>query len=111
MRPIRQTVTGVGQTPPIPLDMNLNPFSVSLGVVLNNDPGVTYTVEYTESDVWAEGYDPDMDTWIPLDGQEDAVANSNTFLVSPVTAVRMRVTAETAPGDAATLTVLQGNAP
>lgn len=110
MRPIRLTVTGVGQTVPVPLDMNLNPFSVSIGVVLNNTPGVTYTVEYTLSNVWAEDYDPDTDTWIALDGMEDAVAGANTFLVSPVTAVRMRVTAETAPGDAATLTILQGNA-
>src|SRR5678809_775423 len=108
MRPIYQTVTDVGQTPPIPLDGYLNPFNVSLRATKSGGP--TYTVEYTESDVFAEGYDPDTDTWNALDGMTDAVADAYETLTSRVSAVRMRVTAVGAPTDSVTLAVLQSGA-
>jgi hypothetical protein len=110
MRPIRITVTDVGQTDPIPLDQYLNPFNVSLRTLIDPTPGPTYTVEYTESDIWAEGYDPDTDTWNALAGMDAAIADAYATLVSPVTAVRMRVTAVGAPTDSVELTVLQSGA-
>lgn len=106
MRPVRQSTLGVMNTPIIPLDIYLKPFQVSLRAVITGAP--TYTVEYTEDDIWAAGYDPDAgtSTWLPLDGMTAAVANAYTTLTSPVTAVRMRQTVGAAP-NAVALTVLQ----
>lgn len=106
MRPIRQTTLGVTNTPVIPLDLYLVPFNVSLRAIITGAP--TFTVEYTEDDVFASGYDPDAGTskWKALDGMTDAVADAYALLVSPVTAVRMRQTVGAAPNGVA-LTVLQ----
>ena len=104
MRPVRVSLDGVSQTDPIPLDLYLTPFNVSLRTIITGAP--TYTVEYTESDVFAAGYDPDTDTWNPLSGMTDETANAYTTLVSPVTAVRMRQTAGVA-GNGVELTVIQ----
>lgn len=96
MRPIRQSTSDASVTPQatpvIPLDLYLAPFNVSLRAVVTGT--ATYTVEYTEDDVFAEGYDPDdaSSTWNPLDDMTDATATAYTTLVSPVTAVRMRQT-------------------
>lgn len=96
MRPITQSLSdasgGAKATPVIPLDIYLTPFNVSLQVTVVG--AATYTVEFTNDDVFAVGYDPDGATanWTPLDGQTDAIANANSTLISPVTAVRMRQT-------------------
>lgn len=107
MRPIRQSTLGVSQTPTIPLDIYVTPFQVSLRAVISGAP--TYTVEYTEDDIWAADYDPDTGVWNPLEGMEDAIADAYAILDSPVTAVRMRQTAGADPAGVE-LTVLQGNA-
>ena|ERR1044071_525612 len=106
MRPIRLSTLGVSKTVPIPLDLYLVPFNVSLRAVITGAP--TYTVEYTEDDVYAVGYDPDAGSskWKALDGMTDAVADAYTTLTSPVTAVRMRQTVGAAP-NGVELTVLQ----
>lgn len=106
MRPVYQTLSdasgGALATDPIPLDLYLTPFNVSLRALVTGT--VEYTVEYTESDVFAEGYDPDTDTWNALAGMDAATASAYTTLTSPVTAVRMR---QTSGNGSVALAVLQ----
>lgn len=111
MRPVRYTLSdasgGVVVGAVVPLDIYLNPFNVSLQVVV--DGTATFTVEYTEDDIWADGYDPDAASskWIPLANMDDEAADANDTLVSAVSGVRMRQL--TGDGSVA-LTVMQSGA-
>lgn len=91
MRPITLSQTGVGNSVPIPCDIYLTPFNVSLGVEVTGT--VTYSVQWTFDDVW----DPNATiTWDPAAANlTAAVDNQQGSLVSPVTAVRLSVTAGT----------------
>lgn len=97
MRPITQSLSdasgGAKATPVIPLDLYLTPFNVSLQA--NVTGAATYTVEFTNDDVFAVGYDPDAGTslWTAITGMSAATADANATLISPATAVRMRQTA------------------
>jgi len=97
MRPITQTLSdasgGAKATPVIPLDIYPTPFNVSLQA--NVTGAATFTVEFTNDDVFAVGYDPNAGTslWTPITGMTAASADANATLISPVTAVRMRLTA------------------
>lgn len=107
MRPVRYSLSDASVDEqvgaPVPLDLYLTPFQVSLQVLVTGT--ATYTVEYTESDVYAEGYDPDTDTWTPMANMEDVIDNQQDTLISPVTAVRARQTAGNGSID---FTVIQG---
>lgn len=107
MRPITVTVTDVANSSPIPLDIYLKPFQVTIQCVISGTP--TYTVQYTNDDVFAEGYDPDDagSTWFDLSGIDDAVANAVDSLISPVTAIRLVVSAVGDPADSVTMRVTQ----
>lgn len=81
MRPITIQVTGVADSPPIPIDMYQNPTNISVGVVPG--AGCTYTVQYTTDDVFAVGY-------VPANGNWSSVSAGN--LVAAVTAQQAKVT-------------------
>lgn len=108
MRPITQTLTdasgGAKATPVIPCDLYLTPTNISLQVTVTG--AATYTVEYTNDDVFAVGYNPNAASsqWTALTGMTAATANASTTIVSPVTAVRMR---QTAGAGSTTLRVVQ----
>lgn len=100
MRAVRLSVVGVNNSPPVPLDLYQKPFNVSMAVEVTGD--VTYSVQWTVDDIWNPAVVP---VWFAaatnLTGATDNQAGS---LESPVTAVRLSVTAGT--GSAA-FTVLQ----
>jgi hypothetical protein len=108
MRPITQTLSdasgGAKATPVIPPDQYLTPFNISLQVTVVG--AATYTVEFTNDDVWAAGYDPNGATanWTALTGMTGAAANANATIISPVTGIRMR---QTAGAGSTTLRVVQ----
>jgi hypothetical protein len=110
MRPVYYIVGAAASSPPIPPDIYLNPFSVSLrAVILDTGADATYTVEWTQDDIWAVGYDPDAATsvWEPVAGMSAAVVDAYATFNSPVRAFRIR---QTAGADRVQLAVVQGGA-
>jgi hypothetical protein len=106
MRPVRVSVTGSPEvSPPIPLDKYANPQNTGLVVVVSGG-AITYTVEHTFDEVYAEGFDPGTAIWIPhpiLDGLTGTQDSNYAF---PPEACRLRTTAGV--GTAA-LTVIQSS--
>lgn len=103
MRPIRQTRTAAGVTPPIPLDHYRQPFNVGIGVSVTGT--LTFDVEHTFDDVYAAGFNPATATWYKnttLTGRTTSTDGNYAF---PVMAVRLNITAFTS--GSATITVLQ----
>jgi len=109
MRPIRVTVGSATSSAPIPLDTYADPFNVSIGVVLSAGATLTYTVEHTFDDVFAANFDPATATWFANSGLSAKTTSLDGNYVSPVTAVRLRVSSYTS-GDA-TMTVIQAGMP
>ena len=105
MRPITRTQTNVGDDIPVPLDLYLTPFNVTIQCVISGGP--TYTVQYTNDDVYAANYNPATGNWFDLAGITGAVVNAVDSLISPVTAIRLRVTAVGAPTDSVQMRVTQ----
>ena len=97
MRPIIQTLSDASgaaiKTAPLPMDIYLNPFSVSLQTEVTG--AATYTVEWTQDDIWADGYDPDAGTsvWNAVSGMSAETASATATFNEPVRAFRMRQTA------------------
>jgi len=109
MRPITYSIlNGPATGVPIPLDLYLNPFNVSLQVTITGAP--TYTVEFTNDDVYSPTYNPASGNWTALAGMTAATANANATLISPATAVRIRQTAGVGPANAVQLRVTQAGA-
>ena len=110
MRPVRLTVDATAgplpqASPPIPIDIYLDP--TNIGFQANVDGTVTYTVESTLDDVFAEDFDPDTATWIPhptIDGETATMQGNFAF---PPSAVRIVITAGTGSVD---FTLIQAGA-
>lgn len=102
MRPITISQTGVGNSVPIPADVYQNPTNITLAVEVTGT--VTYSVEWTTDDVWNIAAGSLVWTAGPANLQA-ATTNQVASLVSPVTAIRLRVTAGTGT---AQLRVVQG---
>jgi hypothetical protein len=93
MRPVTVSTSGNGtSTAPVPLDVYLNPFNVTMQCIVT---GVaTYTVEWTNDDIWAAGWNPATANWFPAAANLVGATTSQVgTLTSPVTAVRCRQTA------------------
>lgn len=102
MKPINVSQTGAGSTDPIPLNLNINPFNVSMAVVVTGT--VNYTVQYTLDDVWASSYNPATGTWFNHASLVTDTANETGNFAFPVAAVRLTV--NSGAGTAA-MTVIQ----
>jgi hypothetical protein len=101
MRPVTLSQTGVGNSVPIPVDIYLTPFNVTLSVEVTGT--VTYSVVWTTDDVW--NIAAANLNWNPAASNlTAATTNQVGSLISPVTAVQLQVTAGTGT---ATLRVVQ----
>lgn len=109
MRPIRQTLSAVGVTPPIVLDTYRDPFNVGLGIALSPGAVLTYTVQHTLDDVTLETFSPATATWYSNSGLTAKTTSSDGNYAFPVTAIRLNVTAYTS--GSALMTVIQAGAP
>jgi hypothetical protein len=90
------------------MDIYLPNFLVSLRAIIRGTGlDATYTVEWTQDDIWAVGYDPDAATskWVAVVGMDAAVADAYATFNSPVRAFRIR---QTAGADPVELTIVQG---
>jgi hypothetical protein len=93
MRTAEITVNGTGISSPFFLDLNQNPFAVSVACVLGTAAG-TFTVEHTFNSRTA--YLPTWDgstnvTWFPNSGITVATASISGNYAFPVVAVRLNV--------------------
>lgn len=104
MRPTQITQTGVGTTPWIPMDFAQAPFAVGVGVVLVSGSTITYTVEHTFDDIYDSTVVPVAFANTGLTAQTVSKDGNYAF---PVRAIRLNVTAGTAPVVA--MTLIQGS--
>jgi hypothetical protein len=104
MRPIRVTVTNAADSAVIPLDRFEAPFAV--GIRCNITSGTpTYTVQYTFDDIFAPGFDPATADWVNHASLTAQVADADSNIAFPVTAIRIT---QTGTG-VTTMTVIQGD--
>jgi len=95
---------GVGSTHPIPLGQYQSPFNTSLALEFPTS-GSTATVQYTYDDVFSLSVVQSNGLrWNSISSLTDKTADTDGSLTAPVAAVRMKITAGTAP---VTITVRQ----
>lgn len=85
------------------VDPTINPFNVTVSVVLTSSPNLTYQVEYT-----AEA-NPGSATALVLPDMVGMTASDTRLIIASITAVRLNVTSYTA--GTATLIVRQSGVP
>lgn len=107
MRPVRLSLSGAGSTKPVVLDTYQAPFNVGIGVVLSDTPNMTFTVEHTYDDVFANNFNPATATWLASAITGTASTTGNYTI--PVTAIRLTVAPHTS--GTATMTVVQAGMP
>ena len=109
MRPVRVTVSSQAASAPIPLDHYQGPFNVGIGVAVSAGATLTYSVQHTFDDVWAQGFDPSTAVWYPNASLAAKTTTLDGNYAFPVTAIRLNVTSYTS--GSATMTVVQAGMP
>lgn len=85
MRPLTIEVNGVGNSPPVPLDVYQTPFNISLFVEVVAG-AIDATVQYTGDNV----FDPSVvPQWFDHAELQNETAAATGTIISPVTAVRL----------------------
>lgn len=77
-----------GETPTWPCDVRMNPFSIGFAVIVPS-AGVTYTVQFTEDDVFAANYNPDTTVWFNHPSMTAQVASATANFGKSITAFRV----------------------
>lgn len=103
MRPIRKTVSALGASEPVQMDVHVATPDTSVGVVVSGT--LTYTVQHTFDDIYAADFDPATATWFDNSGLTNQTISNDGNYAFPVTAVRLNVTAYTT--GSAEMTVIQ----
>lgn len=79
---------GLGGSIPIPVDKNLTPTSIGLGLILTTVPAVNVTVQHTFDDIFTD--DPStIHTWFDHPTLNAVTTNDDGNLAFPPTAVRL----------------------
>ena len=104
MRPVVLTVTGTGVSNVYPTDHYVSPFNVAIGVVTD---GITYTIQHTFDDVFAEGFDPTTATWFDHATLAGLADNADGNYAFPVRGIRL----STSGSGTASATVIQAGMP
>jgi len=102
MRPVTNSITGVGNTPVCPTDHYVSPFNVALSVVVSGT--VTYTVQYTFDNVFAAGFNPSTANWTNHPSLTAQTISASSNIAYPVMGIRLSTSAGTGT---ATLTIIQ----
>lgn len=87
MRPVTLQTAGVSESPPCPMDVYISPFQATITTRVTG--AATYSVQWTNDDVWAADFSAATAQWNPLVGMNAAIADAQETLISPVTAVRL----------------------
>lgn len=103
MRPVRLTTNGVSVSAVCPIDKNVNPTDIALGLIIT--PAATCTVEYTYDDVWSPTFNPATAVWFPHPTLAAKTANADGNFAFPPLGVRLN---QTAGAGSAVLVVNQG---
>jgi hypothetical protein len=107
-RPMRVTVGAIAASSPFILNQaGPSPFNVGLGVTLSAGASLTYNVEYTFDDVFAQNYNPATGNWTVLTALSAQTTSKDSNLAYPVMAVRLNVIGWFS--GTATLTAIQAN--
>jgi len=104
MRPVRVTTSGVSVSDVIPIDQYLNPTDIGMSVVITG--AVTYAVEHTFDDVFAETFNTATATWFPHPTLLGA-ANMDGNYAFPPSGVRLN---QSAGAGSAILNLIQAGA-
>jgi|SRR5579859_1114177 len=100
MRRVVNTVTGVANSPVIPMDQRAQFFNVGIAVTVSAT--ATYNVQYTLDDIYNSAITP---TWFTMAAPfTGASANASGNFTIPCSAIRLNVTASTG---SVTITLLQ----
>lgn len=86
MRPIRFTTLSGATSNPIPLDVNVSPFSVTVTCIPVTGNA---SLQYTTDDIWAPTYLPASGNWLALSAMTAQTTPKDVALTSPVTAIRI----------------------
>ncbi len=100
MRPITETVTGVGATPAIPMDFRAQVFNVGFGCEVTGT--VTYSVQHTFDDVYS--IPAGSLVWFNNNTVVGASTSMDGNYAFPIRAMRLNVTAGTG---SVTINILQ----
>lgn len=100
-RPTRVTVTGIGVSAVVPVDVNKDPTSIGVGVKISAT--ATFQVQHTFDDIWSPTFNPATAIWYNHPTLVGA-ANVDGNYMAPPTGIRLNVSAST--GDV-TMTVVQ----
>ena len=106
MRPVRLTVSGVGNSDVYAVDTYVSPANWGIAVVISGT--VNAYVQYTFDDVFAKAFNPATATWFfhpSTPSGTPAVANFNGNIAYPCTGIRLSLAAGTT--GSATITVIQ----
>ena len=95
MRPAVFTVTGVGSANPYPVDTYISPSNMGLAVIVSGT--ITYKVQYTFDDVFANGYVAASGNWF----DHQPVHDASRALISLLTA---SISTSRQPGAVAAIT-------
>ena len=109
MRPIVQTVSSQTVSTPIPMDTYQDPFAVSVAAVLSAGASLTYTVQHTFDDVFANDFNPATATWFNHASLASKTTSSDGNYSFPVRAIRINV--GTYASGSVTFTVIQAGMP
>ena len=80
-------------------------FNIGIGCVITSGAMLTYKIQYTFDDIWSPSYNPATGNWFDHSVLVSKTANADSTITSPVTAVRVTVTAYTS--GSVTVTFLQ----
>lgn len=90
MRPVTLTVSGVGNSPIVPMDFRAQNFSIGFGCVITGT--ATYSVQHTFDDIYNPAITP---TWFNNSTVTAATTNMDGNYAFPIRAMRLSVAAST----------------
>lgn len=88
MRPITFPTAAGSTSAPIPLDIYVSPFSVTVSCEMTG--GATATLQYTLDDVFAPNYVPATGVWYTRADMSAQATNKDVTFIAPVRAVRVQ---------------------
>jgi hypothetical protein len=87
-RQVTASVSGVGTTNTISININERPVNVAVAVMLSDGAIMKYTIEHTYEDIW-QNKNQDKFVWFPF--IENQTTNADGYYAFPITGVRVRV--------------------
>lgn len=109
MRRQEITVSSATSSNPVVVDYRAQVFNIGIGCVLSAGADLTYTVQHTYDDLYAAGYNPATGNWFNHSVLVNRTTNAESDYISPITAVRLTVTAWTSGSVTAVFLQASGN--